>query len=108
MNKFLSIQDAAKYMGVSAQTLRRWEKAGKIKPAYRTEGKQRRYDASLLRPYDRTNKDTDRPTIAYARVSSHDQKDDLERQVQMLGVYCSAKGWTFSTIKDRSHKNKRL
>ncbi len=36
MNKFLSIQDAAKYMGVSLQTLRRLEKAGKIKPAYRT------------------------------------------------------------------------
>ncbi len=100
MNKFLSIQDAAKYMGVSPQTLRRWEKAGKIKPAYRTEGKQRRYDPSLLRPFDLTNKTTDRLTIAYARVSSHDQKDDLQRQVHMLEVYCSAKGWTFSIIKD--------
>lgn len=87
-------------MGVSPQTLRRWEKAGKIKPAYRTEGKQRRYDQSLLRPFDLTNKTTDRLTIAYARVSSHDQKDDLQRQVHMLEVYCSAKGWTFSTIKD--------
>ena len=100
MNKFLSIQDAAKYMGVTPQTLRRWEKAGKITPAYRTEGKQRRYDPSLLRPFDLSNKATDRLTIAYARVSSHDQKDDLQRQVHMLEVYCSAKGWTFSTLKD--------
>jgi len=100
MNKFLSIQDAAKYLGVTPQTLRRWERAGKIIPAYRTEGKQRRYDPSLLRPFDLSNKVTDRLTIAYARVSSHDQKDDLQRQVHMLEVYCSAKGWTFSTIKD--------
>jgi len=100
MSKFLSIQDAAKYMGVTPQTLRRWEKAGKITPAYRTEGKQRRYDPSLLRPFDLSNKATDRLTIAYARVSSHDQKDDLQRQVHMLEVYCSAKGWTFSTLKD--------
>jgi predicted site-specific integrase-resolvase len=42
----------------------------------------------------------DRPTIAYARVSSHDQKDDLQRQVHMLELYCSAKGWTYTTIKD--------
>ncbi|MBM3198044.1 MAG: helix-turn-helix domain-containing protein, partial [Chlamydiae bacterium] len=28
MNKFLSIQEAAKYLGVSPQTLRRWEKSG--------------------------------------------------------------------------------
>ena len=100
MNKFLSIKDAAQYLGVTPQTLRRWEKAGKIQPAYRTEGKQRRYDPTLLRPFDCSNDCSDRPTLAYARVSSHDQKDDLQRQVHMLEVYCSAKGWIFSTIKD--------
>jgi len=38
MNKFLSIQDAAKCLGVSLQTLRRWEKQKKITPCYRTQG----------------------------------------------------------------------
>ena len=38
MNKFLSIQDAAKSLGVSPQTLRRWEKKKKIAPSHRTEG----------------------------------------------------------------------
>jgi predicted site-specific integrase-resolvase len=28
-------------------------------------------------------------TLAYARVSSHDQKEDLERQKQVLELYCS-------------------
>ena len=39
-------------------------------------------------------------TICYARVSSHDQKVDLERQQAMLETYCAAKGWRFQVIKD--------
>jgi predicted site-specific integrase-resolvase len=41
-----------------------------------------------------------RVTIAYARVSSHDQKNDLERQKQVLELYCSSQGWTFEVISD--------
>lgn len=100
MNKFLSIQQAALRLGVSPQTLRRWERKKKIAPCYRTQGGQRRYDITKLPHSDLNNKPTDRPTVAYARVSSHDQKEDLQRQVHMLEIYCSAKGWTFSIIKD--------
>jgi excisionase family DNA binding protein len=43
MNKeVLTISEAAKILGVSDETLRLWEKAGKINPSY-TEGKHRRY-----------------------------------------------------------------
>ncbi len=38
--------------------------------------------------------------MAYARVSSHDQKDDLERQKQVLESYCAAQGWTFEIVSD--------
>lgn len=38
----LTISEAAKILGVSDETLRIWEKAGKITPSY-TEGKHRRY-----------------------------------------------------------------
>ena len=101
MNKFLSIQDAAKCLGVSPQTLRRWEKKNKITPSHRTEGGQRRYSASQLQPIScRHNTTYDRLTIAYARVSSHDQKEDLQRQVHMLEIYCASKGWSFSITKD--------
>ena len=31
--------------------------------------------------------------IIYARVSSSDQKSDLEKQIQYLTQYCSAKGY---------------
>jgi hypothetical protein len=34
------------------------------------------------------------------RVSSHDQKEDLERQKQVLESYCAAQGWTFELVAD--------
>ena len=100
MIKFLSIHKAANFLGVSTQTLRRWEKKQKIHPAHRTQGGQRRYDITKLRPASQSQQIQSRPTVAYARVSSHDQKDDLQRQVQMLEMYCSAKGWTYTVLKD--------
>ena len=100
MNKFLSIQEAAKHLGVSPQTLRRWERTGKIPKAIRTVGNQRRYDLQSLCPPQKNKKDIDLLTIGYARVSTYEQKEDLERQVKLLEIYCSAKGWPFSVIKD--------
>ena len=44
--------------------------------------------------------DDNKRTVAYARVSSHDQKDDLERQKQVLELYCAKQGWTFEIISD--------
>ena len=45
-------------------------------------------------------RDADSLTPYYARVSSHDQKVDLERQQAMLEAFCVAKGWKFEIIKD--------
>ena len=42
----------------------------------------------------------ERKTIAYARVSSDDQKADLERQKQVLELYCSSQGWKFEVLSD--------
>ena len=43
---------------------------------------------------------SERRTVAYARVSSHDQKNDLERQKQVLELYCARQGWTFTVVAD--------
>ncbi|WP_039011026.1 MerR family DNA-binding transcriptional regulator, partial [Cupriavidus sp. IDO] len=40
----VSIQEAAAFLGVSAQTLRRWEREGKLIADERTAGGRRRYD----------------------------------------------------------------
>jgi excisionase family DNA binding protein len=46
--KWYTISEAAKYLGVSPDTLRRWEKAGKISAPKRTAGGARRYSKDLL------------------------------------------------------------
>ncbi|MBQ5940776.1 MULTISPECIES: IS607 family transposase [unclassified Massilia] len=99
MTKLITIGAAAKAIGVSTSTLRRWERSGKLIPA-RTEGGQRRYDLATLRPGLHHGIQAERRTAAYARVSSHDQKADLERQRQVLELYCASQGWTFDVIED--------
>ena len=101
MGKLVSIAEAAKALGVSPQTLRRWEREGKAVPTEKTVGGRRRYDLAKLRPdLFRAESVADRKTIAYARVSSHDQKEDLERQKKVLEMYCAAAGWTYEIVAD--------
>jgi excisionase family DNA binding protein len=99
MDKLYSIGEAAKYLGVSVSTLRRWEIDGKLVPE-RTQGQQRRYPISLLAPNLTKISSQNRLTLAYARVSSYDQKSDLERQKQLLEMYCASKGWSFEIVSD--------
>jgi putative resolvase len=100
MERIVSISEAAEVLGVSITTLRRWEAAGKL-VAEHTAGGHRRYDLAKLRPeLFRAVDQGKRKTIAYARVSSPDQKDDLERQQQLLQRYCTRQGWTFDVVAD--------
>ncbi len=94
--RLVKIGDAAELLGVGISTLRKWEQTGELIPARKTKGGTRYYDVNALMGLG----DADAPTIGYARVSSHDQKADLERQQMMLETYCSAKGWRSEIIKD--------
>jgi excisionase family DNA binding protein len=100
MGKLLSIEKAAELLGVSTGTLRRWEREGKLVPDERTQGNQRRYLLSSIKPQMKHGSSKPRKTLAYARVSSHDQKADLERQKQVLELYCASQGWAFEIISD--------
>ncbi|MDR1658555.1 MAG: IS607 family transposase [Deltaproteobacteria bacterium] len=99
MNTIVAIGKAAKALGVSITTLRRWEAAGKLTPVRTTSG-HRRYDLSKLIPEQCHLSGGERRTIAYAHVSSHDQNNDLERQKQVLELYCARQGWTFEVVSD--------
>jgi excisionase family DNA binding protein len=91
----VSIKEAAILLGVTTTTVRTWEKEGKI-TSVRTEGGHRRYHIATL-----LGGIKEKPlTIAYARVSSHDQKEDLQRQILVLESYCATKGYTFELISD--------
>ncbi len=95
----VSIGTAANELGIHPQTLRRWEKAGKIE-VERTPTGRRMYDLAKLRGLAPHKVPSSRITLTYARVSSHDQKDDLVRQVALLESFCAANGWTFETLQD--------
>jgi len=82
----LSISEMAERCGVSAVTLRRWDREGKLKPTVRTQGNHRRYEVAEAK--------TEKTTIVYARVSSHDQKADLVRQAECLQDHCKEQGWS--------------
>jgi putative resolvase len=99
MDRFLSISKAADSIGVSITTLRRWEAEGRLVPS-RTPAGHRRYSLSQLKPGSFHPDNPSRKTVAYARVSSHDQKTDLERQKQVLELYCARQGWMFEVIAD--------
>lgn len=107
MSKFVSISLAAQALGVSTSTLRRWEASGRLTPV-RTEGGQRRYDLAALRPETQGGAQAMRKTVAYARVSSHDQKADLERQKRVLELYCASHGWAFDITAATVHVEARL
>ncbi|GBF82775.1 IS607 family transposase [Aphanothece sacrum] len=74
--KYVTPKEACEYLGVSISTLRRWDSEGKIR-SIRTPGGQRRF---CVHEYEQKAK----PTVLYARVSTHGQKDDLERQAEFL------------------------
>ena len=95
----VNIGTAAKHFGVSQETLRRWEKSGKI-IVERTLKGHRRFDLSKFSSVPSKQFDSTKNTLGYARVSSHDQKDDLIRQAQVLENFCTANGWTHEIIQD--------
>lgn len=91
-------------LGVHVQTLRNWEKSGKLKPDSISPGGTRRYNSDTImrisgKELPQIEKD-DRVTIAYARVSSQDQKEDLKRQAQVLELYCAEHGYKYELITD--------
>ena len=98
MNRLLAIGEAAKVLGVSITTLRRWDKEGKLM-SEPTNSSHRRYDLAKLKP-ELFQQEDSRKTVAYARVSSSDQKADLERQKQVLELYCAKQGWMFEVVSD--------
>jgi len=74
-NTSLSIGQASSLLGVSVVTLRRWNKLGKLS-SFRTFGNHRRFNLNDI--LDIIHPSKNKLHVAYARVSSHDQKKILK------------------------------
>lgn len=100
MSKYYSINEFSKILGVSAQTLRNWDKNGKLHPHHTSTNGYRYYSHEQLNQVMNVTPNLNRITIGYCRVSSHKQKDDLERQIENVKLYLTAKGQPFEIISD--------
>jgi len=86
--------EAAKRLGVTKMTVLRWIRAGKIR-AYKIGREHRIPESEIKRILEGKVPDE---VVIYARVSSRDQKEDLERQIENLKSYCATKGYKVAKI----------
>lgn len=98
MKNLLTIKETSEILGVSYETLRNWDKSGKLTPV-KTAGGHRRYkqeDIEIMSQQIPDDQDKNKELVAtYSRVSSHEQKQkgDLDRQHNRLVEYCAKKGY---------------
>ena len=91
MNSNYRINEFASRIGRSTQTVRRWEREGKI-TAKRLPSGQRYFDESDVRAImgGAPDKKDIKDIVVYCRVSSSGQKDDLASQFAAMESYCLA------------------
>jgi len=95
----MSIGKFSKEIGISINHLRLLHKTGELVPVKVTKGGTRYYSDKQLNDYLGLNK-KDKKVILYARVSTKQQKDDLENQIKNLKEYAYSKGYNFEIISD--------
>mgnify|MGYP003884661235 CR=1 FL=1 len=93
----LSTGEVAKIFGVSYTAVKKWTYSGKIK-FIKTPGGRYRYPESEVRRL--LGLVPKRKAVVYARVSSADQKDDLERQKNRLIEFARSKGYEDVIVLD--------
>ena len=99
--KYYSAKTVSQMLGVSAQTLRNWDKEGKLKPSYVKSNGYRYYSEDLILSYTQERKTKKNlNVIGYVRVSSKKQSDDLDRQVNNINQYLKSTYDNFDIITD--------
>ena len=80
----------AKGLGITYRTAWEWFKAGKIKGAFKTES------GAIIVPEERTKKGD--YVVIYARVSSSENKGNLNSQAERLTQYAIARGYQIKEV----------
>jgi len=91
--RLLPPREACRRLGISFITLKRWIYSGKIRAVKTPTGRWMIPESEIERIIGGKGEAKEVRAAIYARVSSSDQKGDLERQIQYLTQYCSAKGY---------------
>ena len=88
--RLYTIKEAKKLLVVTTWTIQQWDRQGKIR-CVRTVGGRRRIPESEIKRI--LGLKEERIIVGYARVSSSTQRDDLERQRQLISSYAKEKGY---------------
>jgi len=95
-----SIGKFAKLIGRSIETLRSWDKQGKLIPAYRSDGGHRMYSQEQLNEVLQIVRPKEKFNLGYIRVSSKQQESDLKRQYDLMELFLMKQGKEFQIISD--------
>jgi len=91
--RLLPPREACKRLGISFITLKRWIYSGKVRAVKTPTGRWMIPESEVEMIIGGKAETKDVRAVIYARVSSSDQRKDLERQIEYLTQYCSAKGY---------------
>jgi resolvase, N domain protein len=91
----MKVKEVLHILKVTRQTLTKYVKEGRVKVTVKGNG-QYDYDSDSV--YKLLNKDIERKTYIYARVSTSKQKHDLENQVQLLKTFCFQNGYVLNGV----------
>ncbi|PUA33846.1 MAG: IS607 family transposase [Zestosphaera tikiterensis] len=89
----MPLREACRRLGISFITLKRWIYSGRIRAVMTPTGRWMIPESEVERIIGGRVEVKEVRAVIYARVSSSDQRNDLERQIQHLTQYCSAKGY---------------
>ena len=99
--KYYSAKTVTQILGVTAQTLRNWDKEGKLKPSYTKSNGYRYYSEDDVLSYTKErDRKKERKLVGYVRVSSKKQEDDLFRQKENLEKYLISTKQEYEIISD--------
>ena len=93
------LTDAAKKLGVHKQTTWNYIKSGQLS-ASKTKNNRWYIEQEEIDRFLGQNKFVEEQGVAiYARVSSSENKDDLDRQVDRLVLFANSRGWRVTRIE---------
>ena len=102
MNTY-SIGKFADEIGVTVESVRNWDRTGKLKPAFRNPSGHRYYTQEQIDLYLGLHNPDNASTklvVGYCRVPSPKQNDDLARQVERMKTYLASQGRPYKIITD--------
>lgn len=95
--KFYNIKQFSELINVSKQTLRNWDKEGKL-TSIKLKSGHRRYTDEHLKLFNKSLKSKERLNIIYCRESTTQQLNSLNSQINKCKEFCISKGLTIDKV----------